>query len=94
MNALRETESIGKNVWQAADGWHIDVRGLKPPSPMLDIISLIEMPELGSRLVVHHDREPVFLYPELAERGWTWRLIEGEPGEVRLVLERETSRPC
>jgi hypothetical protein len=25
----------------------------------------------------------------LAERGWTHAIIEGEPGEVRLVLRRE-----
>jgi hypothetical protein len=40
-------------------------------------------------IVIHHEREPLFLFPELAERGWTHAIIEGEPGEVRLVLRRE-----
>lgn len=70
------------------DGRHIDVRGLEPPNPMVAIIQLIETPDVGSRVVVHHEREPIFLYPELAERGWRWRLVPGEPGEVRILLER------
>jgi hypothetical protein len=37
---------------------------------------------------VHHDRDPKLLYPELAELGWTAERIEGNPGEVRLKLER------
>jgi hypothetical protein len=28
------------------------------------------------------------LYPELVERGWTAQPIQGDPGEVRLQLER------
>ena len=79
-------------VWQAQDGWHVDVRGMTPPNPMVAILSLIERPDVGSRLVVHHDREPFFLYPELAERGWSWRLVEAEAGEVRLELKREAAR--
>jgi hypothetical protein len=37
-------------------------------------------------VIAHLEREPVFLYPELAERGWSHALVPGEPGEVRLVL--------
>jgi len=76
-------------VWREAEGWHIDVRGLEPPEPMRAIISLIETPTVSGPVIVHHEREPVYLYPELAERGWRWARIEGEPGEVRLRLERE-----
>jgi hypothetical protein len=39
-------------------------------------------------VIVHHEREPMFLYPELAERGWRHELIAGNPGEVRLRLTR------
>jgi hypothetical protein len=28
------------------------------------------------------------LFPELEERGWNWRHIAGEPGEVRLELTK------
>ena len=76
-------------VWSEAEEWHIDVRGLEPPEPMHAIISLIETPAISGPVIVHHEREPVYLYPELAERGWRWALIAGEPGEVRLRLERK-----
>ena len=44
----------------------------------------------GSVVIVHHDRDPQMLYPELAEIGWRAERIAAEPGEVRLRL---TSAP-
>jgi len=76
--------------WHAADGVHIDVRGLSSPEPMVAILTLLENPDTGDLVIVHHDREPVFLYPELAERGWNYELVSGKPGEIRLLLTRQT----
>ena len=39
-------------------------------------------------VVVHHDRDPVLLYPELAELGWGAERMPGPAGEVRLLLRR------
>ena len=75
-------------TWREADGLHLDVRGLEAPGPMVEILRRIDGGEAGDRLTVHHDREPVFLYPELTERGWQWTVVPGTPDEVRLVLER------
>jgi hypothetical protein len=75
-------------IWQEGEATHIDVRGLEPPEPMLAILREIERPDGPSALTVHHEREPVFLYPELAERAWRHKLIAGDPGEVRLYLWR------
>jgi len=75
--------------WTAADGIHIDVRGLAPPGPLVAIVELIE--SIGADLaavIVHHERDPVMLYGELAERGWTVERVDSVPGEVRLKLER------
>ncbi len=75
--------------WRAADGIHIDVRGLAPPEPLVAIIRLIESIEDGTTpVIVHHERDPVMLYGELAERGWTVERVDASPGEVRLKLER------
>ena len=74
--------------WQEGDGLHIDVRGLPPPEPMLAILGQLEQPDQTGPVTVHHDREPIYLYPELAERGWQYRIVPGEPGEVRLILSR------
>jgi len=75
-------------VWNEEDGAHIDVRGLEAPGPMVAILALLETQEPPDTVIVHHDREPVFLYPELIERGWSHEIIAGEPGEVRLRLSR------
>jgi hypothetical protein len=75
--------------WTDADGLHIDVRGLAPPGPLVAIVALIE--SIGgdvTPVIVHHERDPVMLYGELAERGWTVERIDGAPGEVRLKLRK------
>jgi hypothetical protein len=41
-----------------------------------------------TQIVVHHDRDPALLYPELAELGWGATRIPGAAGEVRLLLQR------
>jgi uncharacterized protein DUF2249 len=76
--------------WIEADGIHIDVRGLPPPQPMVTILELVESIRDSTPVVVHHERDPQFLYPELAEIGWTAARIDAPPGEVRLRLERAT----
>lgn len=79
-------------VWPEPDGMHIDVRGLAPPQPLTQILRLVlEVAEgspahAGAAVIVHHDRDPVLLYPELLQLGWWAERIAGEPGEVRLRL--------
>ncbi|MBN8511235.1 MAG: DUF2249 domain-containing protein [Burkholderiales bacterium] len=72
--------------WQDDEGWHIDVRGLAPPQPLVQILQLLHGLPRNAVVVVHHDRDPVLLYPELAQIGWTAERIAGAPGEVRLRL--------
>lgn len=72
--------------WQDAQGRHIDVRGLAPPGPLVAILGLVRSIGDGGPVIVHHDRDPKMLYPELAELGWEAVQIDGEPGEVRLRL--------
>lgn len=78
----------GARLWHQGEVPHIDVRGLEPPAPMLAILELLERVGRGAEVIVHHEREPLYLYPELAERGWRSELIDGEAGEVRLRLSR------
>lgn len=80
------------NTWADADDamtTHIDVRGLARPQPLIRILALLHgLPE-GTQVIVHHDRDPLGLYPELAQIGWWAEPIPGEPGEVRLRLRRD-----
>jgi hypothetical protein len=80
--------TIPAAIWRGNDGDHIDVRGLRAPEPMVAILDLLARPATGDVVIVHHEREPIFLYPELAERGWRHEIVSGEPGEVRLRLTR------
>lgn len=82
-----EGDSPATRCWHETDGAHIDVRGLPPPEPLVAILSLVrELATGATPVIVHHDRDPQLLYPELAELGWTAERIEGDPGEVRLRL--------
>ena len=54
--------------WRDAEGEHIDVRGLPPPEPLVAILRLVATAADGTPVIVHHDRDPLLLYPELAER--------------------------
>ena len=76
----------GARFWRAGDAVHIDVRGLEPPLPMLAILSWVESPEAIGRALVHLDREPIFLYPELDERECAYEIVPGAPDEVLLAL--------
>mgnify|MGYP003374368375 FL=1 len=80
--------SAASRRWVAADGAHLDVRGLKPPEPMVAILSMIDGGAEETAFTVHLERDPVFLYPELVERGWIATPVDADPGEVRLRLER------
>jgi hypothetical protein len=79
----------GALTWREADGLHIDVRGLTPPLPMLAVLRTIEVMAMPEAMVVHHERVPRFLFPELAERGWKVARISEEFADVRLWLEPE-----
>jgi hypothetical protein len=78
----------GAMVWREEDGLHIDVRKLPQPQPMRAILQLIDSDPALASLVVHHERNPHFLLPELAERGWRVVRVIEEFQDVRLWLER------
>lgn len=77
--ARPETKS---RIWRAADAVHIDVRGLEPPEPMIAILQAIDSGEVDTALVAHLDRDPIFLYPELDDRGWNHELLPSSCGSA------------
>lgn len=77
----------------APDNWSIpsvrlDNRGLEPPQPMVRILEALERLEPGAVLEAINEREPVFLYPELEQRGAQIRTARGPDGSVRLLIRR------
>jgi len=89
VDQVDETGGDAAPVWPEADGVHIDVRGMTAPGPLVAILRLADGQDHDGRIVVHHDREPVYLFPELAERGWSWEMTAGKSGEVRLILTKD-----
>tara|TARA_Y100000815_G_scaffold265381_1_gene282195 strand:- start:3990 stop:4493 length:504 start_codon:yes stop_codon:yes gene_type:complete len=51
----------------------LDNRGLTPPEPMMKVLGAVEAMQLGEVMEVLLDREPSFLFPQLAERSHEWR---------------------
>lgn len=74
----------------ASDMAVLDVRGFEPPEPMVQILERLDTLRPGQRLVVLHERRPMFLYPQLDERGFLHDTEEVEPGLVRIVIRRPT----
>lgn len=70
----------------------IDVRHLEMPQPMLTILDALEHLQNGTALYVYHKRIPVFLLPELAQRGFDYRIKEIKDGEVHLLIFENNGR--
>lgn len=66
----------------------VDVRGLEPPQPMVRVLEALDALGAGQRLEVIHDRRPLFLYPQLNDRGFLHSTDEPEPGVVRISIRR------
>ena len=66
----------------------LDVRGLEPPEPMVRILESVDALTSGRELIVLHERRPLFLYPQLEERGYVHETDEPEPGLIRVRIRR------
>lgn len=64
----------------------IDVRHLPMPQPMHTILETLDTLPKDKALYVNHKRIPVFLLPELKDRGFDYRIREISDGEVKLII--------
>jgi uncharacterized protein (DUF2249 family) len=71
-----------------SDATRVDVRGLEPPFPMVRVLEALETLAPGQLLEVWHDRRPIFLYPQLEERGCRHVTDEPAAGLVRIFIWR------
>ena len=87
-----KTEQTSTGDWDAvlkSFGDHIqkvDVRHLEMPQPMHTILEALDHLSPGTALYVYHKRIPVFLLPELTQRGFDYRVKEIKDGEVHLLI--------
>jgi uncharacterized protein (DUF2249 family) len=66
----------------------IDVRHLPMPQPMITILETLDTLPPNTALYIYHKRIPVFLLPELEQRGFEHRIKEISDGEVHLMIFR------
>ncbi|MGO8911769.1 MAG: DUF2249 domain-containing protein [Bradyrhizobium sp.] len=66
----------------------LDNRELDPPEPMVRILAATETMASGEVLSALLCREPIFLFPELAKRGHSWRGGFEADGKTYKVLVR------
>jgi uncharacterized protein (DUF2249 family) len=66
---------------------HLDNRGLQPPEPLMHILDALEHLAPGEVLAAINERDPVFLYPELAARGAAVH-VEKQSDGVYLLIRR------
>ena len=64
----------------------LDVRELPMPLPMHTILETVDQLPPQSALFVYHKRVPLFLLPELAQKGFEVRIKEIKEGEVHLLI--------
>ena len=64
----------------------MDLRRLEPPNPMIAILKTIESGQAGDAFHVKLVRDPIYLYPELAERHWQAKVIEENENDLRVII--------
>lgn len=89
---LIEKQVNQQNDWEQLIGQFgshiktIDVRHLEMPRPMHSILEAMDDLPDATALFVYHKRIPVFLLPELKERGFDYRIKEISDGEIHLLI--------
>lgn len=66
----------------------IDVSELVPPEPMVKILTALEALPAGGRLLVHHVRRPMHLYPQLDDLGYVHETTELSPDRVQITIDK------
>ena len=69
----------------------LDNRGLQPPEPMMRILDALQGLGEDGQVLARNDREPLFLYPHLRERGYTWDTTPLEDGSFRVRIWKDTT---
>jgi uncharacterized protein (DUF2249 family) len=85
-NAIHDWDDMVKRYESRIS--RIDVRELEMPQPMMKILEALDHMANDTALMVYHKRIPVFLLPELEQRGYEYRIKEISDNEVHLVIFR------
>jgi uncharacterized protein (DUF2249 family) len=70
------------------EGAALDVRGLEPPQPMVQVLERLDALGPDEELLVMHDRKPMLLYPQLDARGFLHETCEVASGVIEIRIRR------
>ena len=68
---------------------YLDVRKMTAPLPMVTILEELQSLPEDYALYVYHQRVPVYLLPEINDRGFEYRIRELREDEVHLIIFRK-----
>lgn len=89
-NVEPEPMDPDKRIREEADTVYLDVRGLEPPQPMAMILETLAKLAASKTLIVQHERIPMFLYPKLNEKGFSYETHEIDQHNVQLIIKRKS----
>jgi tRNA 2-thiouridine synthesizing protein A len=75
----------GRNVGRER---YLDNRGLEPPEPLVRTLAALARLAADEVLVIHNDRRPLFLYPQLTERGFRFETRDEPDGSAVVRIWR------
>jgi uncharacterized protein (DUF2249 family) len=70
----------------------LDVSSMEMPMPMVTILEALAALPATHALSVTHKRVPVFLFPELKDRNFSYMLHKAAEADVRLLVFKETAQ--
>lgn len=66
----------------------LDNRGLEPPEPMMRILTALEQAAPGDTIIARNDRKPMFLFPQLEQRGCPFEVDPLPDGSFRITIRK------
>lgn len=85
---MEPTDTNGAAEARPAADASLDNRGLEPPMPMVRTLEAYEELRAGGVLRIHNDRVPVYLLPQLEDRGASYRVYEQDDGSAIVDIRR------
>ncbi len=85
---MQPGHDVAERLREEDDTVYLDVRGLEPPGPMALVLETMAGLDPSKRLVVQHERVPVFLYRKLDERGYRHETKERGPHDVQIIIRK------
>lgn len=85
---VEEARAVPPSSSAAIGSVHVDVRGLEPPQPLIQILDALAQLPAGAELEVVLDRRPLLLYAQLEARNFVHETTQSEGGAVRIAIRR------